>query len=335
MGSPSTVLTQVLYDDLRIAQNRALLFRVGNLSIRVPASRVSTDGSKPYSLGPDLEVEAMLPAGVLQDYQIVFDYQKRTISFAQPGTLSLEGKPVSFQIKKQTGLIAVDALIDGKPYAVTIDNGSAYTWFARRPVEEWLASHPGWKRGVGAVGASNMMMAGDGVEASGILLRIPEIRLGPLSLEDVGALAVDSGKPFVSNFSLFEWYSAKNPVPVIGWLGGNVLKSFRLMIDYPAHTMYWLTQTGPDAHDLNQVGLTLTFQKGDYLIAAIASKNGKPSVEGVQPGDKLLRVGRLETKRATWGNIYDAMHGRAGEVRTLLLQRGNTQLTVNARITAF
>ena len=41
---------------------------------------------------------------------------------------------------------------------------------------------------VGAVGASNMMMSGDGPEASGILVRIPEIALGALRLENVGVL---------------------------------------------------------------------------------------------------------------------------------------------------
>ena len=63
------------------------------------------------------------------------------------------------------------ASIDAKSYAITIDNGSAYTWFRQRTVKEWLLAHPDWERGTGAVGASTMMMSGDGAEASGILLR--------------------------------------------------------------------------------------------------------------------------------------------------------------------
>ena len=47
----------------------------------------------------------------------------------------------------------------------------------------------------------------------------------------------------------FDWYYAKNAVPVIGWLGGNVLNGFRLTIDYPNHMSYWLLQSDPDLHD--------------------------------------------------------------------------------------
>jgi hypothetical protein len=47
-------------------------------------------------------------------------------------------------------------------------------------------------------------------------------------------------------------------------------------------------------------------QPGLYIVATVATKNGKPTVENVSPGDKLIRVGELETKHATWGGIYEA-----------------------------
>jgi hypothetical protein len=190
-------------------------------------------------------------------------------------------------------------------------------------------------RGVGAVGASNMMMSGDLTETSGILLRIPEISVGPLILKDVGVLAAGPGRSFSGSLDLFDWYSQKNAVPVIGWIGGNVLKGFRLTIDYPNQMMYWLKQSEPDSHDLDQVGLTLRSEGRDFSVAAVATKNGRPTVEGVLPGDRLIRVGELETGKATWGAIYDAMHGKPGESRALMLERNGTRLTVAAVVTAF
>src|SRR5439155_18642915 len=187
---------------------------------------------------------------------------------------------------------------------------SAYTWFRQTTAKNWLGLHPEWERGVGAVGASNMMMSGDGTETSGTLLRIPEISLGPLMLKDVGVLAAGSGRSFSGNLDLFDWYSQKNATPVIGWIGGNVLKQFRLTIDYPNQIMYWLKQSDPDSHDLDQVGLTLRSEHGEYIVAAVAKKNGMPTVDGVSPGDRLIRVGDLETRNATWGAIYNAMHGK-------------------------
>jgi hypothetical protein len=144
--------------------------------VRVP--EVTIDRSEPYSVGSALKVEALLPAGVLRNYEIVIDYQDRTFTVAVPGRLRPHGVPVPFHINGETGLIAIDASIAGRSYPITIDSGSAYTWFRQSTVKDWLPAHPGWERGVGAVGMSNMRMADDGAESQGILLRLPEIRLG-------------------------------------------------------------------------------------------------------------------------------------------------------------
>jgi hypothetical protein len=256
------------------------------------------------------------------------------LALARPGTLKFQGIPLPFHINRKTGLIAVEASIDGRSYPITIDNGSAYTWVRQSTVKNWLALHPDWERGVGAVGASNVRMSGDGTETFVTLLRIPEIAMGSLRLKDVGVLAAGPGRLF-GNLDLFDWYSEKNAVPVIGWVGGNVLKGFRLTIDYPIQTMYWLRQTGPDSHDLDQVGLTLRFDRGEYTVAAVVKKHGAPTVDGVLPGDRLVRVGGRETRNATWGALYNAMHGKAGETRMLVLERDGNRLTVVAKSLLF
>jgi hypothetical protein len=59
-------------------------------------------------------VEALLPAGVLQSYQVIIDYAHRTFTIAQPGTFKAEGAPVLFRINEKTGLIAIDVGINGE-----------------------------------------------------------------------------------------------------------------------------------------------------------------------------------------------------------------------------
>ena len=335
MGSQYMTLRESLFRALQLDQNKPLVFRVGGLSVEVRHGDVVSERREPSSLGSDLKVEGMLPASILQRYRVVIDYQKRALVLDQPGPSRPLGVPVPFHINRQTGLIAVDASIDGKSYPITIDNGSAYTWLRQSTAKKWLVSHPDWARGVGAVGASNMTMSGDGTETLGTLLRIPEISLRSLILEDVGALAAGPGRTISDNLDLFDWYSQKNALPVIGWIGGNVLKGFRLTIDYPHQMMYWLKQSEPDSHDLDQVGLTLRSAGRAYVVAAVATKNGKPVVEGVLPGDKLIRVGDLEVEEATWGAIYSAMHGKPGESRMLTLERNGTRVTVAAKVTGF
>jgi hypothetical protein len=334
-GSPSMEISASLARELQIDQGKPLAFRVGELEVKLPAGEVTTDPSPPYFVGSPLRVEAVLPAGVLRKYEVVMDYKRRTLTLAEPGTIRPEGTATAFHIHPKTGLIAVDAVIAGRSYPVTIDTGSAYTWFRQETVRAWLADNPGWERGVGAVGTSNMTMAGDGSEATGILLRIPEVALGPLTLREIGALGVTGGRSPVDRVDLLDWYATKNAVPVIGWIGGNVLKTFRLTFDYSKNTLHWLRQSEQDAHDLDQVGLTLKRESGAFVVAAVATKNGKPKVEGVRPGDVLVRIDGLDTKGATWGQVYEALHGKPGDVRVLLLQRGPARITVRAPVTGF
>jgi hypothetical protein len=132
-----------------------------------------------------------------------------------------------------------------------------------------------------------------------------------------------------------DWYSKKNPVPVLGWLGGNLLKEFRITVDYPRHVMYWLRESGPDTTDMHQVGLTLRTANHAVYVAGVARKNGMPTVEGVLPGDKLISVGGHELVSGTIGQIFESMHGAPGDTRELVLERNGARFTVKARITAF
>ncbi len=334
MGSPSMEVSESIFRELRL-DRKPLRFRVGGLTVEVPPSEIGRERIPPRSIGSDLEVEALLPAGVLEKYQVVIDHRARRLTLARPGTIAAKGIPVPFRLKKESGLIAVDASVGSTTFAVAIDDGSAYTWLRRSLVQPWLRSHPDWERGVGAVGPANMMMSGDGAEASGILLRVPAIDLRGVRLERVGALAVEGGRGAVPGLSLLDWYSTKNAVPVAGWIGGNVLKGFRLTIDYPNRMTWWEKQADPEINDLDQVGLTLRSDHGEFFIAAIAAKNGRPAVDGVSPGDKLIRVGDTDMKEASMAAIFRAMHGRPGERRELVLERGGKRMTVSARVTRF
>jgi C-terminal processing protease CtpA/Prc len=124
---------------------------------------------------------------------------------------------------------------------------------------------------------------------------------------------------------------------VVGWLGGNVLKGFRVTIDFPRHMTYWERESDLDPHDLDQVGVTLErrdTEKG-YFIAGIAEKDGKPTVEGIRVGDKLVQVDNVRLEDAARGAVFSALHGKPGTVRVLILERNGKQVTVSAKTSAF
>jgi hypothetical protein len=278
---------------------------------------------------------------------------RKTLTLAPPGKLGPDGVAVPCKVNPETGLIAIQIWVAGNPYTVAVDYGSAYTWFAQGTVRKWVAEHPDWKRETGAVGESNMQMMTDwgvglnqlpaevrggrvaeflaahlepGREASGIIVRIPFLEIGSLSLNQVGALSVKD---------IFEWYSRKTPVPGVGWLGGNVLKGFRLTIDFVHRVTYWRRETDLDPHDLDQVGLTLLSVGDEYFVGGVASQNGRSTIEGVDLGDKLVKIDQLNTTGASRGAVLSALHGEPGAIRSITVERNGTAITIHAPVTRF
>ena len=52
-------------------------------------------------------------------------------------------------------------------------------------------------------------------------------------------------------------------------------------------------------------------------------------------GFRVIQIDRLEVKYATWGQIYNALHGVRGEMKSLLIERGRSRITLRGRVTAF
>src|SRR5580704_5025705 len=334
LGTPVPVLNEKLFKELQLDQNKPLVFRIGEIEARVESRTVQIDTGS-FLTGPNgkatVPVEAVLPGSVMKNYQVIFDYARRSLTMARPNTLKAEGIPVPCRVNETTGLIAIDAVIAGRSYALAVDSGSAYSWFRSETVKQWLKVHPDWQRGKGAVGEANMQTRSDGAEAAATILRLSEIHLASLHLEQIGALGITpKAPPFppVPGESavpgdFFDWYSKKAPEPVVGWLGGNVLRGFRVMIDFPRRMTYWEHESDLDPHDLDQVGVTLeTRDTGEgYFVAGVAEKGGKPTVDGLQAGDKLVQVDDLRLAGATRGAIFSALHGKPGTVRLLILER--------------
>jgi hypothetical protein len=346
LGTPRMVIDQKLGNELQVDQNKPLRLRVENMEIPIESSAFETDTGLGLT-GRDgkrtIPVEAILPGSLLKNYQVVFDYAKRTLTIAQPGTLEGKGKGVPCRVNEKTGLISVNGAIANHSYALAIDCGSAYSWIRNDVAQEWVKEHPDWKRGTGAVGEANMRTATDAAEVRATILRLPDVTFGSLQLKQIGALGISAEAPPIPPVpgesavtgDFFDWYSKKAPEPVIGWIGGNVLKGFRVMIDFPRRMTYWEQQIELDPHDLDQVGVTLEKRDTGYFIAGIAQKDGKPTVDAVLVGDRLIQVDDLQVSSATRGAIFAALHGRPGSVRTLVIERDGKRLSVPAKITAF
>jgi hypothetical protein len=347
-GNPEFFLSEELARDLGIdltAQEKTADGRVKPLDVVPPSGvkigalllQISGIPSKvmfePTFLFSTMHIDANLPSTVLKHFHVVFDYPNATLTIAKPGNLEPRGKKTHASLNPDTGIVQIDATIDGDTYSFALDNGASFSFVSDDLLHSLMDKHPDWPRHKGAVGCANIWGWWP-KEFEWPMTRVPEILWGSVPLRDVGLVGLP--KFFPNSMDLAQWYSIKSIQPVHGFLGPNAFKTFRVEIDYANLAVYFEKGEESNAHDMDLVGLTLRpMTDGTYQVIGVAEKDGKRAVDGIKPGDALLKIGELEVKGSTMGAVVDALRGNPGDERTLVLERDGRKLTIEAKVMRF
>jgi hypothetical protein len=346
-GAPDFFMSEALARDLGIAipaaegdpgGRRAPLEIPAPTGVRLGGMPLDFEGVKakvqfsPFWIYSTTHADANLPATVLRRYQVVFDYPARRLTLAPPGSLPPRGTRAPATVDPRTGIVQIDALVGGESMSFALDIGASYSFASREVVDSLAQRHPDWPLQTGALGCANIWGWWPD-EAAWPVLRVPEIHWGPVRLSGVGVVGLPG---FFAGASLGDWYSQKTARPVVGFLGPNACKPYRLEIDYAGSAVYFEKGAGPDTPDMDMVGLTLQPQPdGSYQVLGVAKKDGQPFVEGVEVGDTLVQVGDLRATGATMGTVVDALRGKPGETRALTLRRAGKRIVVKAKVGRF
>jgi hypothetical protein len=329
LGSPHMTMAAPLAHDLgiEVTPNKdgttwpAPEVRLGGLTLQVDKAQIRL--SPGAFVRPGIAAEATLPASIFKQKQVILDYPAQRLIIVHARTTPAKGVAIPCRINGETGLVMINVVINGDTLAMGLDNGSAGTWVSDTLTGRWKTHYPHWRTATGAAGSANFF--GFPFEVQGTLMRLQKLVIGGMSMSDVAVLGLDQ--------SLFDWYSLKSAGPVCGFIGANVLKNFRLTIDFPNQMTFWEKSPSTSAVDLDLVGLTLRPEADNsWTIIGVVAHNGKPVVEGIQAGDKLLAVDQLAVAGATMGTVLDALRGTPGTARTLLIERAHQPSTVAARV---
>lgn len=275
--------------------------------------------------------DANLPATVLQRYDVVFDYPRLEVTVAEPGSVEPRGVKCGAAVNPATGIVQIDAEIDGEDMSFALDNGASYSFTSDELLARIQERHPRWPKRNGAVGCANIWGWWP-EEATWPIARLPEISCcGSVRMEEVGVVGLPSFFP--DGTGVAEWYSLKSARPVVGFLGPNAFKAYRVEIDYANSAVYFERGAEFDAHDMDLVGLTLRpGAHGTYEVIGVAEVDGVPAVQGVEQGDILLDIDGLQVTGATMGTVVDALRGEPGDTRTLQFEHDGKRFTVVARV---
>jgi len=304
--------------------------RIGGMALDFSGIRSGSVLRAPLFL--TMHADANLPSTVLRRYRIVFDYPRLQLTIAEPGSIRPRGERAAAEVDTATGIVQIDALVGGDTLSFALDNGASYSYVSADLLARLSSGHPDWPRTAGALGCANIWGLWPG-EHSWPVVRVPEITWGPVHLRGVGLVGLPN---FFGGMDVGAWYSQKAARPVAGFLGPNAFKGFRVEIDYANGAVYFEGSSQPDARDMDLVGLTLQPQPdSSYVVIGVASRDGRPSAAGVEPGDVLVRVGDLTVKGATMGSVVDALRGAPGDVRNLELTRNGRRISVAATVRRF
>jgi hypothetical protein len=262
-----------------------------------------------------------MPGHVLKRYHVIFDYPGKQFTLAKPGSLKPRGTRLDSPVNRRSGFPRIEAQIDGEGYGFLLDTGASFTMISQEVLNRWSGKHADWQRTVGAVGSANMGLGG--MEASATMMRIPSVKLGEFQLPSITAVSRPPG-------TFEKGMSPMMTSPIVGAIGGNVLKSFRIEIDY-ANGVTYLEKRGDPDNALDIVGLTLRAQRdGTYLVSGVSKENSAEVIQAIKEGDKLIRVDKLEVFGAELADVVNSLRGAPKQVRVLILEREGRQFTVKA-----
>ncbi len=170
--------------------------------------------------------EGMVPGHVLAQYHVVFDYPNATFTIARPNVLTPQGTGLPMRVGKRSGFPRTEITVSGSTYGLLLDTGASFTMVSEVVLKAWGQQHSEWPRHTGAFGEA-AMLGGQTLET----MFVPGARWGSYDVSEFGVVSQRKGT--------FERYmSGMMAAPIVGSLGGNVLKRFRVELDYAHERLY-------------------------------------------------------------------------------------------------
>ncbi len=261
-------------------------------------------------------VHGILAFNIFREFMVGIDYDSEELIFYDPYYFDYDKHARRFH--------SVPLLLSNyKPYTniqVSRPNG--------KPVKVKLlidtgASHALWLDPESIPGAiipektiSSLLGTGLSGNVYGKLGRLPEARIGPYRLKD----------PIVSFPDSLSRESSAGLDDRNGALGGEFLKRFDLIIDYPNHRIS-IRRNSNFRNDFsyNMTGIEIIAPYPGLPVFFISEirENSPADQAGLQTGDQLLRLNRTDISRYTMNEIYQIFQRKHGKrIRITVLREG-------------
>jgi clan AA aspartic protease (TIGR02281 family) len=231
------------------------------------------------SLAPNLE--GILGASALNRLAVTFDFEHDALVLTEGGEATSAGTSgVRVRFQALGGQISVPGRLEGgAEFPFILDTGAPITFV---PDEAVQGIHDAPRvPGVEYYGV-------DGRPLEGEAIRLRSLSIGSLRVDRPIVVTTGSG-------------GAEDPTGLTissgtrGVLGSNVLRRFKLTLDYPRGEVVFVPIAGAKEDDGGLVGpgVVVDGSRGSYFVRAVVAGSAAAR-EGVAPGDRILAIdGRL------------------------------------------
>lgn len=339
-GGGAMVVRRELAEVLDLATGASVGAGEGDLETVEPPAlgaagyELDTDGLAAYVVdeqdhGNPLRAEqadVSLPAALLRRHHLVLDAPAGTVSFADAGSAEPLGVRIPVGVHPGTGFVRTEVSVDGQVHGVLLDSGPACSLVVDEVFRSWQGRHPDWPASAASAGPGNM--SGLPAESRSPMLRVKALDWGPFTVADAAFC-------WRADAAFADLVTPGATAPVIGALGGNVLRGFRVEIDY-ARGEVWLEQgaaLGPE--DTDMVGVVLTRDVEAEGLAGTGYRVGAvvTGLDQVRVGDRLVAVEGEPVGARTLAEVVAALAGELGSSRPITLERDGELLQVDAPVT--
>ena len=118
-----------------------------------------------------------------------------------------------------------------------------------------------------------------------------------------------------------------------GFLGPNAFKAFRVEIDYAGSAVYFEKSASSIR---SSTWISWASRCAPRTTGATRYSGSREGREGRgrrgRAGGQALQIGDLETTGATMGTVVDALRGKPGDIRVLILEREGKRFRVETRV---
>ena len=295
---------------------------------------LDTDGLAAYVVddgdhGNPLRAEGAdvnLPASLLRRHRLVLDAPAGLVTFGDPRSVEERGVRLPVGVHPETGFVRTEVTVDGRTHGVLLDSGPSCSLVVDHLYRAWQVSHPDWPAAAASVGPANM--AGIPAEARLPMLRVAALDWGPFTIPGVAVA-------WRADAAFGDLVAPGATAPVAGALGGNVLRGFRVELDY-RRAEVWLEQGAPlEPDDTDMVGMVLVREPDEegltgtaYRVAAAVTGLGE-----VRVGDRLVAVDGEPVAPLGLAEVVALLAGEPGGTRPVTVERDGGLVQVDAPVT--